>query len=314
MALTTVVKPDLLPPFSVRLLLGLARRAHRKSAFHRGSGAETVTSRSHYESWRAKSLEEQLRTHFDPSRLAGKDVLDFGCGSGALSEIIARDFKAASVIGIDMDSDAIERACDHLDQANLTADVAGRLSFRHATDDRRIDLPDESCDIICCFDVLEHIPNVSETLAEWQRVLRPGGEVWIWWSPWMGPYGHHVESLIPLPWVHLLFSPATVFAVCAEIFDDPDFVPRLWDIDAETGTRRANKWRDMKTYEPFLNRMRSEEFEGLIRKTTFDIRDRRRAGFAGSSLSRSTRFLIPLPLIGECFVSYFTYRLTARPS
>jgi SAM-dependent methyltransferase len=38
-----------------------------------------------------------------------------------------------------------------------------------------IDLPDNSMDLITCFSVLHHIPNVSFVLSELLRVLRPGG-------------------------------------------------------------------------------------------------------------------------------------------
>ncbi|MCP4589492.1 MAG: class I SAM-dependent methyltransferase, partial [bacterium] len=262
---------------------------------------------SAYGRWRDESLRRQLTDHFHPDRLRGKDVLDFGCGTGELSMLLAAQYGCRTVTGLDMASRAIDQAIHA--RRSLSEDAADRLCFVVAVDDRKIDLPDASADVICCFDVVEHIPHLEDTAAEWFRILRPGGEVWVWWSPWRGPYGHHVESLIPLPWVHLLFSPRTVFAVCAEVYDSPDFVPRIWDLDQNTGRKRPNKWRAVTGYYPFLNRLPRTRFERIVRGEGLTIAHQETHGFGGSSKARATRTLTHVPLIGECFTSFFIYRL-----
>jgi len=194
-----------------RLLQLVARRRQRRSPFHAGEGLARTTSPAAYDRWRLESLRQQIMDHFDPVALAGRDVLDFGCGTGGLSRLLAAEFRCRSVIGIDASAPAIERARSAA--GKITSDNAACPGYLWAKDDRCIDLPNASADCICCFDVLEHVPHPLDTLAEWHRVLRPGGEVWIWWSPWRGPYGHHLESLIPLPWVHLFLPPRTLFRV-----------------------------------------------------------------------------------------------------
>lgn len=290
-----------------RALLWAAKRAMKRSAFHLGDGIARTTDAKAYDDWRANSLIAQLTDHFDQSRLAGKDVLDFGCGSGELTTKLVERFGARSAVGVDLSKKSLARA--EAKRNELAEENRAKLRFDRATDPKRIDLPGESIDIICCFDVLEHIPSVRETVAEWRRVLRPGGSVWIWWSPWRGPYGHHVESLVPLPWVHLLASPKTIFRVCADIYDDPEFVPRHWDCDAETGERRPNKWRGHERFEPFLNKLTRRQFERIVREEGLSVQHRLTKGFQGSPASRATNALTILPILGECFVSYFTYEL-----
>jgi len=292
---------------AARLLLATARWAQRRSPFHHGEGLRRTTDTAAYDRWRSDSLAVQLTDHFDPARLRSQDVLDFGSGSGELTLLVAERCKPRSVIGVDLSEEALARA--ERKAAERPQQVRGAVRFQLARDSRRIDLPDACVDFVLCFDVLEHVPHVDDTVSEWRRVLRPGGEVWIWWSPWRGPYGHHLESLIPLPWVHLLFRPRTIFSVCADLHDDPGFVPRHWDLDQHTGRKRLNKWRGREHFEPFLNRLTRTGFERIARRHGLLVVDRTTHGFRGSWPARATRPLTLLPGIGECFVSFFTYRL-----
>lgn len=294
-----------------RALLRIALRRQERSPFHQGEGLARTINPANYDQWRLDSLRSQLVDHFDPSALAGRDVLDFGCGSGALSRLLASEFACRSVTGIDASAKAIDRARSTAVQA--LPDRAKAPAFIHATDDRRIDLPDAGVDCVCCFDVLEHVPHPRETVAEWYRVLRPGGAVWIWWSPWRGPYGHHLESLIPIPWVHLLISAKSLFRVCAEVYDHPTFMPRHWDVDPDSGMKRPNKWRQSKSFYPFLNGLTASAFEKCVREGGLAIQRREARGFSGSRAARATRLLAGIPFMGECFVSYYIYQLR-RPA
>lgn len=307
--ITAEVRPRR-PPLNIAapVLLRAARRAHRWSVFHQQEGLRRTADQSAYEAWRSQSLKQQLGSHFDTHLLRGKNVLDFGCGTGALAATLAAQFRCQSVVGIDLSTAAIQQAKSQL--AGLSPELSNGLRFLVAHDDRRIHLPDESIDVICCFDVVEHIPHFDDTAAQWHRILRPGGQVWIWWSPWRGPFGHHVESLIPIPWVHLLFSPRTIFGVCAEIYDDPRFVPRIWDIDPRNGDKRPNKWRTMRSYQPFLNQLTRRRFEHQVRRCGLKITHCGVHPVAQSRIPRTAGLLTRAPLIGECFVSFFTYRLT----
>jgi SAM-dependent methyltransferase len=170
-------------------------------------------------------------------------------------------------------------------------------------------LPSESVDLICCFDVVEHIPDFGAIAEEWRRVLRPEGKVWVWWSPWRGPYGHHLESLIPLPWIHLIVPERTIFGTCAELYDDPKYVPRKWDVDPDARQKKPNKWRHTRSFYPFLNRLTRRGLERAVCRAGLRIRRREVHGFGGSRARRMTRGLLPIPFLGECVTSFFIYEL-----
>ncbi len=95
---------------------------------------------------------------------SGLSVLDLGCGQGYGSALLARN--AASVVGIDIDPGVI---------ATAQRDY-GRNGLRFAVGDAgAIQLPDNSVDVIVCFEVLEHLRDPGQALDEIVRLLRSGG-------------------------------------------------------------------------------------------------------------------------------------------
>ncbi|WP_421696273.1 bifunctional 2-polyprenyl-6-hydroxyphenol methylase/3-demethylubiquinol 3-O-methyltransferase UbiG [Aestuariivirga sp.] len=96
----------------------------------------------------------------------GKDVLDLGCAGGFMAEAMAR--RGANVTGIDPAAGAIEAARSHLQESSLDIryDVGAGEALPYA---------DFSFDVVVCVDVLEHVSDLNEVLAQVTRVLRPGG-------------------------------------------------------------------------------------------------------------------------------------------
>lgn len=127
---------------------------------------------------RVSAYEEmfQWRPQMEPliagAQLAsGQRVVDFGCGPGMLSlELARRIGHAGRVHAVDLNELFLERAREHASQAGLL----DRLSF-HQTKDDRIPLPDQSVDRVICKNVLEYVEDVVATLADFRRVLAPGG-------------------------------------------------------------------------------------------------------------------------------------------
>ncbi len=286
-------------------IVRLAQWARRRSAVHQTGDLKRTTDADRYRNWREAQLRRQLVDHFDTDHVNGMDVLDFGCGTGELCHILS-SFHPRNLTGVDTSTAAIQRATASSHQTDRAAPV----TFLRNDDHRSIPLPNASIDLVCCFDVLEHIPDPQAILAEWARVLRRDGRVWIWWSPWRGPYGHHLESLIPLPWIHLLVPERTLFTACAAIYDDPHFIPRIWDLDPATGLKKPNKWATTKSFYPFLNKLSRAQFEHQAREAGLKILRREVHGFSGSSVRRATRILRHAPCIGECVVSYCVFELT----
>ena len=89
-------------------------------------------------------------------------ILDIGCGTGAMSEKLA---PFGRVVSADFSSLALQFSRRRSLSRLCTAD-AMRLPFR-----------DDSFDVIVALDILEHLPDDEAALAEFQRVLSPGGRV-----------------------------------------------------------------------------------------------------------------------------------------
>ena len=247
------------------ILFGLSRRVMNRRRAARHEDAERIASDEAYQAWRKSELSGQLNDNFPREQLQGKDVLDFGCGGGSLALMVA-ELGARSVLGVDLDEKGIRTAQQRLETAGTD-----NVTFLPADDPRRINADDESLDVICCFDVVEHITTPDEIAAEWRRILRPGGQVWIWWFPWRHPYGHHMTSLIPLPWVHLLTSEKTLIRVAARIYDDDCFPPPVWNRDPETGQKKPNEWRTGKNLSSRLNKMTLRQFKNVCRRANLDV-------------------------------------------
>ena len=110
--------------------------------------------------------------------LEGKRVLDIGCGSGAIAVLLARDYGAHSVIGIDVEYDVCKAAARLVEKEG----VADRVSIRKVSPGP-LDFPDQSFDLVFSKDSIIHIPD-KETLAkDVFRILVPGG--WFAASDWL---------------------------------------------------------------------------------------------------------------------------------
>lgn len=105
------------------------------------------------------------RYEFAAPLVRGLTVADIACGTGYGSALLARA-GAARVIGIDCDAGAIEYARSH---------HAERNTEFVAADARRTPLADASADAIVSFETIEHVEDPERLLAEFARVLKPGG-------------------------------------------------------------------------------------------------------------------------------------------
>jgi SAM-dependent methyltransferase len=111
--------------------------------------------------------------------LHGQDWLDAGCGSGTLARHL---FEAgANVLGVDAAEEMITLARELTSQDVTGQDIARhddrrrRLRFERIATIAKLPLADHSLDGILCSSVLEYVPDPEACLAEFARVLRPGG-------------------------------------------------------------------------------------------------------------------------------------------
>jgi SAM-dependent methyltransferase len=97
-------------------------------------------------------------------------VLDVACGSGVTTLRIAQR-TGCSVVGIDMHESAIAEARS----ATIRAGLSTRARFERADGAGKQPFDDASFDGLVCIDAINHLPNRQSVLAEWARILRPGG-------------------------------------------------------------------------------------------------------------------------------------------
>lgn len=96
----------------------------------------------------------------------GRHVLDLGCAGGFMSEALAE--RGDVVSGIDPAAKAIDAAIAQTqkNKSGITYSVGEGEALPYR---------DGEFDAVLCVDVLEHVADLSQVLAEIERVLRPGG-------------------------------------------------------------------------------------------------------------------------------------------
>jgi len=108
-----------------------------------------------------------LRDRLEP----GTSVLDVGCGPGTITVDIAGRVAPGPVVGLDASASVIELA-----RSSAAAHDLPNLSFA-VGDAYALDAGDASFDVVHAHQVLQHLADPVAALAEWRRVVRPGGVV-----------------------------------------------------------------------------------------------------------------------------------------
>lgn len=115
----------------------------------------------------------------------GARVLDFGCATGWLTLGLAQ--MGCDAIGVDIAPNALKLA-EALKARRAPAQGSGSLEFL-AYDGKRLPVDGASLDRIVCFDAFHHVRDQAATLAEFARVLRPGGR-----AAFMEPGPNHSKT------------------------------------------------------------------------------------------------------------------------
>jgi 2-polyprenyl-6-hydroxyphenyl methylase / 3-demethylubiquinone-9 3-methyltransferase len=104
--------------------------------------------------------------------LAGKRVLDIGCGGGILSESMAT--LGASVKGIDLSTEALGVADLHSLESGVTVEyeeiAAEAIAAREPG----------TFDVVTCMEMLEHVPDPAAIVEACKTLVKPGG--WVFFS------------------------------------------------------------------------------------------------------------------------------------
>jgi SAM-dependent methyltransferase len=92
-----------------------------------------------------------------------RSVLEIGAGGGAMGARLAERF---DYVGLEPDPDSFATARERIAAPGLGRVLNGDLSALEA---------DETFDLVCAFEVLEHIEDDVEALTQWRERVRPGG-------------------------------------------------------------------------------------------------------------------------------------------
>jgi len=105
--------------------------------------------------------------------LAGKRVLDIGCGGGILSDSMAR--RGAAVLGIDLASKPLKVAQLHALEAGTE-----NVDYREIAAETLAAETPHSFDVVTCMEMLEHVPDPSSIVNACAALVKPGG--WVFFS------------------------------------------------------------------------------------------------------------------------------------
>ena len=103
--------------------------------------------------------------------LAGKKVLDVGCGGGILSEAMAK--RGATITGIDMGDAPLSVARLHQLESKVSVEyiksTAEDFAKQHAG----------QYDVVTCLEMIEHVPDPASVIRACHRLVKPGGHVFL---------------------------------------------------------------------------------------------------------------------------------------
>jgi SAM-dependent methyltransferase len=206
------------PAHGIDTIRGAARRAAHPIAYDAAfleavldyhSGAEALPG---YAGWIHDHMGGRVvefRGRLLPQILAftdlhDQDVLDFGCGTGSTTVVLAEAAPSCRVTGLDIDAAGLEIARARLRHHGLL----DRVELRRVDPVGRagdLPLPDASFDFVLANGVLEHVVPFAarpQVVLEMWRLLRPGGRLFVSETPSpLWPVDRHTTGLPLIPWL-----------------------------------------------------------------------------------------------------------------
>ena len=104
------------------------------------------------------------------SPVAGRRLVDVGCGGGILAESMAQ--RGAEVTGIDMGEAPLAVARLHQLESGVEVD------YLHSTAEELAERAPGAFDIVCCLEMLEHVPDPAAVIKACADLAKPGGALY----------------------------------------------------------------------------------------------------------------------------------------
>ncbi|SOQ05828.1 methyltransferase [Pseudomonas syringae pv. persicae] len=138
-----------------------------------------------------------LRSLFTSPPPTAPVLLDAGCGQGKSFQHLSKVFAPSKLIGVDADPDSLEMSRLEAQARGIDVELIG-------SDCAALHLPDASVDVLFCHQTFHHLVEQQQALAEFYRVLKPGGyllfaestEAYIdtWVIRWLFRHPMHVQK------------------------------------------------------------------------------------------------------------------------
>ncbi len=103
------------------------------------------------------------------AHIAGKKVIDVGCGGGILSESMA--VRGADVTGIDLGEKPLKVAKLHL------LETGQKVDYRLIAAEAMAAEQPEQFDVVTCMEMLEHVPDPASIVRACAQMVKPGGHL-----------------------------------------------------------------------------------------------------------------------------------------
>lgn len=137
---------------------------------------------------RSREVVETIKCYVD---LKQKNVVDGGCGFGALSYLLCKENLGSKVFALDISFKNLEVASTYCVNLNVNF-VRGSID--------EFPFPPSFFDVIILLDVLEHVRDPEKTIRECMRILKRGGLLYSEFTPYYSLIaGHHMYDFTFLP-------------------------------------------------------------------------------------------------------------------
>jgi ubiquinone/menaquinone biosynthesis C-methylase UbiE len=204
-----------------------------------------------YSDWERHWGKEFARIYLEPAGdLRGKYLLDVGCGLGG--KTVAYAEAGAEVTGTDL----LEK---NVEQSGAYAKMKGARAAFFVGDAAALPLREGAFDTVVANDAMEHFAEPEEALREMARVVKPGGAIWIFFTPHYSPLGSHLYDYVYTPWCHLLFTRGQLQSAIRAVLSE-----RMTDATRDEIETRVREI--MESYDRDLNHMSVHRFFGVVRR------------------------------------------------
>jgi SAM-dependent methyltransferase len=146
----------------------------------------------------------------------------------------------------------------NVEQSGAYAKMKGARAGFFVGDAAALPVSEAVFDTVVANDAMEHFAEPAHALREMVRVVKPGGAIWIFFTPHYSPLGSHLYDYVYTPWCHLLFTRAQLQSAIRAVLTE-----RMAGAPSAEIDRRVREI--MESYDRDLNHMSVQKFLGIVR-------------------------------------------------